>query len=196
VIHREVARLEQTVQAFLDFARLPSPQRSTCDMREIISQAIELVQARASQQGVEIDVDVPETAVPANVDRNQMCTVLVNLCLNALDAMLRGGRLQVALEHNRAGEISLTIVDTGPGILPEMVAKLFTPFASTKATGTGLGLSISQRIVEEHGGRINGANRPVGACFTIELPTGDDAGVDHARSQLAPPRALVHGHRT
>jgi signal transduction histidine kinase len=110
--------------------------------------------------------------------------------------MLQGGRLEVALEHDRAGEMRLTIADTGPGILPEMAGKLFTPFASTKATGTGLGLSISQRIVEEHGGRITGANRSVGACFTIELPTGDDAGVNVARSPLAPPRSLVHGTRT
>jgi signal transduction histidine kinase len=191
VIHREIARVEQTVQAFLDFARLPSPRRSTCDLREIITQALELVQARARQQEVEIDVHVPEAAVSANVDRSQLCTVLVNLCLNALDAMLKGGRLEVALEHSSAGGVRLTISDTGTGILPEMAVKLFTPFASSKPTGTGLGLSISRRIIEEHGGRITAANRPVGACFTIELPAGDPARMENGKARVPPPGAVV-----
>ncbi|HEY1860293.1 MAG TPA: ATP-binding protein, partial [Gemmataceae bacterium] len=195
VIHREVARLEQTVQGFLDFARLPTPQRSTCDLREIIAHAIELVRARANQQDVEIEVEVPESAVSANVDINQICTVLVNLCLNALDAMLQGGQLDVALVRVSGGRMRLTISDTGPGIHPEMAGKLFTPFSSSKATGTGLGLSISRRIIEEHGGRITGANRPVGACFTIELPAEDDASTDAARPPVSPPRALVAGNR-
>jgi two-component system, NtrC family, sensor histidine kinase HydH len=173
VIHREIGRLEQTVQGFLDFARLPTPRRSPCDLREAISQAIGLVGTRARQQRVELDVRYPDEPVVGSFDRGQLGTVLVNLLLNALDAMPRGGRLEVCLESSGAGEGRITVADSGSGIAAEMRERLFTPFSSTKATGTGLGLSISRRIVEEHGGRITADNRPEGgACFTILLPQG------------------------
>ncbi len=174
VIHGEVARLEQTVQQLLDFARPPAPQRSRCDLREVVGQALDLVRTRARQQEVETACRCPAVPVPAEVDRGQWHTVLVNLFLNALDAMPRGGRLEVALEAARDG-VCLRVSDTGSGIPPEMQGRLFTPFASSKPTGTGLGLSISRRIVEEHGGRLVAENRPGGgACFTITLPAGTE----------------------
>jgi two-component system sensor histidine kinase HydH len=171
VIHTEIVRLEQIVQSFLDFARLPLPRRSTVDLREVVGQALELIRARARQQGVEVLCRQPNQMVRAEVDRGQVCTVLVNLFLNALDAMPQGGRLEVMLETAPQAEIRIRVEDTGTGILPEMAERLFTPFASTKATGTGLGLSISRRIMEEHGGRITAANRSQGgASFTLVLP--------------------------
>jgi signal transduction histidine kinase len=93
------------------------------------------------------------------------------LFLNALDVLPRGGRIEVDLMTPAPDEIRLSVCDNGPGIAPEVIGRLFTPFATTKATGTGLGLSICRRIVEEHDGSISGANRPGGgACFTIRLP--------------------------
>jgi signal transduction histidine kinase len=171
VIYREVGRLEQTVQSFLDFARPPAPKRSACDLCDLVNQAVDLVRARARQQGVIIDVQRPDEPVPVDVDPSQVTTVLVNIFLNALDAMPTGGRLDVALTVWRDGQLALTVADTGVGITPAMADRLFTPFASGKPTGTGLGLSISKRIVEEHGGRITATNRPEGgACFTVVLP--------------------------
>jgi signal transduction histidine kinase len=170
LVHREVLRLEQTLQGFLDFARPPSLQRSSCDLREVIAQAVDLVRARARQQQVGIDVICPGTPVQAHVDGTQLGTVLVNLLLNALDAMPREGRLGIRLETVRTGA-RLTVIDTGPGIAPEIAPRLFTPFASTKPTGSGLGLSISRRIVEDHGGTLTAANRSEGgARFTVTLP--------------------------
>ncbi len=170
VIHAEVKRLEVTVQGFLDFARPPRLQRAACDLRAVVAQSVELVRARARQQGVDVDVSQPETALTADVDRGQICTVLVNLFLNALDAMPRGGRLEVCAEATAEGAV-LRVTDTGPGIAAAVATRLFTPFVSTKPTGTGLGLSISRRILVEHGGDIRADNRAEGgAVFTITLP--------------------------
>lgn len=185
VIHAEVARLEQTVQGFLDFARPPTPQRSLVDWRKVVALAVDLVRARARQQGVsiviqarnergELGADEPATGY---ADPAQLRTVLVNLLLNALDAMPHGGSLWIEVEASEAGQARIAVSDTGPGIAPEIAGRLFTPFASTKPTGTGLGLCISQRIVEEHGGRISADRRPGGgARFTIALPQGPMVG--------------------
>jgi signal transduction histidine kinase len=171
VIHGEIARLEQTVQGFLDFARPPTLHRSPVALRDVIAQAVELVRVRARQQGVETVVRPEDDVPPMRVDRSQLCNVLVNLFLNALDAMPSGGRLEVDLESAPAGRVRITVADTGTGIPTEILKRLFTPFASSKPTGTGLGLSISRRIIEEHGGWITGQNRPEGgAVFIITLP--------------------------
>lgn len=170
IIHAEIVRLENTVQGFLDFARLPKPQRTQCDLREIISQSVDLIRARAKQQKIQLEVKQPEYPVMSSVDRGQFCTVLVNLCINAVDAMPHGGKLEIELDVKSGKEIVLSISDTGSGIAAELEDRLFTPFASTKPTGTGLGLSISRRIIDEHDGSIEAANLPDGgACFTIRL---------------------------
>ncbi len=180
VIHGEVVRLEQTVQGFLDFARPPALRRGTWDLRDVVTRAVELVRARARQQGVQVEVHGGDAPVHADVDGGQLTTVLVNLFLNALDAMPHGGRLEVTLDHG-ADDIRLEVADTGPGIAPEVLERLFTPFTSTRPTGTGLGLSISRRVVEEHGGRIGAANRPEGgACFSIALPAKEVVHADAA----------------
>lgn len=172
VICREVKRLEQTVQQFLNFARLPAPQIAPCDLREVIRQAWELVRVRANQQQVEPAFDLPDKPVMVSADAGQIVTVLVNLFLNALDAMGSAGRLEVHLAPAENGTVRLEVCDSGPGIPTEIHDKLFQPFATNKPHGTGLGLYLTARILEEHGGTIGANNRPEGgACFTIRLPT-------------------------
>src|SRR5207244_3396657 len=101
---------------------------------------------------------------------HQVKTLVLNLLLNALDAMPKGGALHVRLERDDAG-VRFAVADTGPGIAPEIAPRLFTPFASTKPTGTGLGLSICRRIAVEHGGEIAGRNRPEGGAeLEVVLP--------------------------
>ena len=172
IIHREIARLEHTVQGFLDFARLPAPRRGLRDLREIVARSCDLTRARAERQNVEVVVHTPDHPVVGYVDEGQFGTVLVNLLLNALDAMPHGGRLGVELESVEGGGARLTVTDTGAGIAAEIAGRLFTPFATTKAAGTGLGLSLSSRILKEHGGEITAGNRPGGgAAFAVVLPS-------------------------
>jgi signal transduction histidine kinase len=184
VIHGEVLRLEQRVQNFLDFARPPALQRSAHDLRSLLEQALELVRARARQQTVQVQVRCPDVPVFALVDCEKLRTVIMNLLLNALDAMPRGGDLTVVLQQAPEAGIALTVADTGRGIAPEITEHLFEPFASTKPTGSGLGLSICKRVVEEHGGTITGANQSnAGACFTVCLPAlAPEDTADGARS--------------
>lgn len=171
VIYREVKKLEQTVQQFLNFARLPAPQIAPCDLRDIIRQSWEAVQVKARQQRVEPAFVLPEHPVVVSADAGQLNTVLVNLFLNALDAIGTNGRLEVHLSPEDHGNVRLRVCDTGPGIPPEIQEKLFQPFATNKPHGTGLGLFLSGRILNEHGGDISAINRAEGgACFTITLP--------------------------
>jgi signal transduction histidine kinase len=171
IIHGEITRLERTVQNFLDFARLPTPRLAGCDIRDIVTEALKLIEARARQQGVTLTADLPGYSVCAHVDREQLRTVFVNLFLNALDAMPQSGRLSVRLDNGTSKDIRVVVEDTGPGIAAELGDRLFTPFTSTKPTGTGLGLSLSRRIVEEHGGSLSATNLAKGgASFTVSLP--------------------------
>jgi signal transduction histidine kinase len=170
VIRGEIVRIEETVEHFLSFARLPAPNRQVCDLRDALGPSLDLMRARARRQQVELFVSMPAGPVPVDLDASQFHQVLLNLLMNALDAMPQGGR--VLLSVAIAGKFArLSVLDTGTGISPEMQARLFTPFASGKPTGTGLGLSLARRIIEEHGGTIRGENHPDGgACFTIVLP--------------------------
>jgi signal transduction histidine kinase len=178
IIHGEIGRLEQTVQNFLDFARPPAPLYAPCDLREVVRQALEPVHARIKQQQVLLTLKLPERPVIAQVDRNQLATVLVNLVINALDAMPGGGKLEMELHSEGANTACIRIIDTGSGIAADMIDRLFEPFASSKPTGTGLGLSICRRVIEEHEGSITAANRQAGgACFSIRLPLLEAAHV-------------------
>ncbi|MCI0641220.1 MAG: ATP-binding protein [Gemmataceae bacterium] len=171
VMHGEILRLEQTVQSFLDFARPPALQKVASDIRYIVHQAVELTKVRARQQNVGVEVRLPEREVLAPVDKSQLGTVLVNLLINALDAMPSGGSLRVELAPEGSDGFRLHVADTGGGLAPAILDKLFSPFVSTKPTGSGLGLSICRRIMEEHGGAIQADNQPDGgACFTLVLP--------------------------
>ena len=173
VIHGEIGRLEQTVTGLLDFARPGALRREVTNVSGVAAAAVELVAGRAALQKVRVELDTPADPVPANVDAAQLKGVLVNLLLNALDALPGGGRVSVAVAAGDAGGVRLTVTDTGPGIAPAILGKLFEPFASTKDTGTGLGLNVCRRVVRDHGGEIRGENRPGGgAAFTIDLPGG------------------------
>src|SRR5262249_6882784 len=111
MIHREVKRLEQTVQSFLDFARMPTPSVAPNDMRDVIDRAWRLVESRAKKQQVALSVMVPKEPVIARVDADQMTTVLVNLLLNAVDALGSGGTIEARLTRDDGGSIILSIAD-------------------------------------------------------------------------------------
>ncbi len=177
VIYDEIGQLEHTVQTLLDYARPPQLVRQPTDLRKVVQQALDLLRGRAQQQHVLVETRLPEAPVVAAVDANQMRGVLLNLLLNALDALPQGGRVEIELCGGP--EVRLRVVDDGPGIAPAVAERLFTPFATTKPTGNGLGLSICHRVLEQHGGSISARNRPSGGAeFTLTLPSSPQEAAD------------------
>jgi signal transduction histidine kinase len=172
VIEREVRRMERSLQTFLDFARPPKPVREPTDLAAVVEHTLGLVRGRAAQQRVGMTFTPPPGGVRYVGDPEQLQQVLVNLVLNALDAMPAGGTLEVRLAAHPDGRAEVAVLDTGTGIADAVAPKLFQPFVSGKETGLGLGLVTSRRIVEDHGGTVGGANRTDGrgAVFTVRLP--------------------------
>lgn len=221
VMNEEIGRMETSLQAFLDFARPPQLEKTVFDMRTLCGQTLELVAARAEQQEVQLHKQFPDVAVMVYADARQFRQVMLNLVLNALDALPNGGQLEILIEirpedsftsrmsaesvqlaefaltptksrmpskidppgtftqtstpHPNTDRVQegwcvVTVRDTGIGMPPELVDRIFEPFVTTKETGHGLGLSTCRRVVQAHGGVITAANRPEGgAVFTIHL---------------------------
>src|SRR5262249_31967998 len=145
------------------------------DISSVVSQTLTLLSGRADRQDVKILSELPEGAVTVVADQGHVRQLLLNLLINALDAVPGGGRIWLRLERSpesadgtadvpgsrRAAEpwLVLHIGDNGPGLPAALSDRIFEPFTSTKQNGTGLGLSICKRIVDAHGGTITAANR-------------------------------------
>jgi signal transduction histidine kinase len=171
VIEHEIRRMERTLQTFLDFARPPQPDRRRQEVGPIVERVLALVGGRARKQKVDIKLQQHEPAAQAEVDGDQIQQLLLNLVLNALDAMPHGGTLEVEANSPRDGHLEIAVRDTGHGISPQILPKVFETFVSSKETGVGLGLPLSRRIAEDHGGTLTAYNLPLeGACFVLRLP--------------------------
>ncbi len=164
----EVARISNIVGEFTRFARLPAPQPAPFNAEEAVRGVVSLHAAA----GAPIDFEA-EPCPELNADRDQLVQVVTNLVQNAQQALAgqANGRVTVRLGREQ-DKLVLSVSDNGPGIAPEMRARLFEPYATTKAEGTGLGLAIVQRIVVEHGGEISAgdAGDRGGASFVVKLP--------------------------
>jgi two-component system sensor histidine kinase HydH len=170
VIETEIRRIETSLKIFLDFTRPPKLERRTVRLWDLLQEVVGLVRGRTEMQKVEVTLTFEDESVVVVADREQLRQVLVNLLLNSLDALPRGGRIEVTV-RSVADSIEICVSDSGAGIAAEMLPRLFDPFASNKETGLGLGLVISKRIIEDHGGSISGENRPSGgAAFVVHLP--------------------------
>lgn len=171
VLVEEIDRLERTIQAFLDFARPPRTEARPFPADAVVRETLELTAARAEQQKTRAVADFPTGPVEADADPVLFRQLVLNLVLNALDAVGRGGQVRVRLSRDPGGWVVLEVADTGPGLPAALGDRIFDPFVSTKETGTGLGLSICKRAAEAHGGTIGAANRAGGgAVFSVRLP--------------------------
>jgi signal transduction histidine kinase len=175
VIAGEIRHIDTIVQNFLEFSRPPRLRMQTLSPSTVVDAALRLLDQRLRSYGVSVRLDRPGPLPAAQADPEQLKEVLVNLVVNACEAMPGGGEVVIEERVDRAPEgrthAVIRVRDTGPGIPPHVGEKVFDPFFSTKEHGTGLGLSIARRIITEHGGRLEAASAPSGgAAFLISLP--------------------------
>jgi signal transduction histidine kinase/ActR/RegA family two-component response regulator len=195
-IRDSVFEASRIIRQLLQLSKPEAAEHVPCDLREIVQQALTLVRLRLKEAGVPVVTQLPDTPVPVKADAAQIKQVLVNLVWNAIDAM-RGGRdPQLTLRLSTgAGKATLSCIDRGAGIDPELQERIFDPFFTTKdsAQGTGLGLSVSLSIVRQHGGDLRVTSRPgEGAAFHVVLPLTTAApGPAPAAPDTQGPRVLV-----
>jgi two-component system sensor histidine kinase AtoS len=170
IAERELQRLGRIVGQMLNFSRPPSADYRPIQVADIIRYALSLTESQLLRSGISVDVSVADSLPAVRGSPDQLVQVLLNLILNAEEAMPGGGLLRLSarlVDQN----IELTVTDDGPGFAPEALSQLFQPFHTTKEEGTGLGLSVSHSIIQQHGGTISASNVPGGgAAVTIKLP--------------------------
>ena len=174
IIAAQIERIAETVRRVLTFARSPEPQRRPAALAEVVQQVADFLRREVAGQGVRLEVDARD-APKATLDPNQLQQVLVNVLMNALEATPRGGaiRLEARADPADPAWAVLTVADTGTGIPPEVLPRVFEPFVSTKGSGrgTGLGLAISRDLVRAHGGDMGITSASgQGTTVTIRLP--------------------------
>lgn len=155
----EVHRLEGLVSSLLDYGRPSDPHVTTTDVAALIERSIDLVQAESARCAVAVILESVDPELPEiQADGHQVIQVLVNLLLNAIQASPADGQVRVRAAQDANGPtgatVSITILDDGPGIDPEELRRIFTPFFTTRRDGTGLGLPVARKIAEAHGGGL------------------------------------------
>jgi two-component system sensor histidine kinase HydH len=172
IIHGELHRLENIVKHFLSLAGPSSLDLHPVEVAKVICHVCELLRPEAAARGIEIVMKLPEGLPPVGADSVQLTQALVNLVINAIQAVEHDGRVEVnAGTEKRAETLTIEVRDTGPGIAAGEQSAIFEPFYTTKGEGSGLGLWIVQQIITAHGGAVEASNAAGGgAVFAVHLP--------------------------
>jgi signal transduction histidine kinase len=181
-LRQEVRRIEKTLNDLLVYARPKPPQFGFADLKETVARTLQLARQQTGAKKLDFSIQIPSALPPFRVDSEQLHQVLLNLVLNGIQAIESAGKIgiEAVVRHaggtDRSGTIEISVSDTGPGIAPEQVDRIFRPFYTTKRGGTGLGLSLCRRIIAAHGGTLT-LDREVsqGSRFTIRLPLSEVA---------------------
>ncbi len=175
---KELDRIEQFTTDLLQFSGPKSIQMVEQDLTPIIEKVLDNLELQFAEAGVGVKRDFAPELPPIAIDPDALQQVFLNLALNAVESMPRGGQLRVTTSSRRYRSrwaVEVAFHDTGSGIPPDVLDKIFDPFFTTKSSGTGLGLSISLQIVREHGGRINVRNRSQGgSTFRLSFPVRNE----------------------
>jgi PAS domain S-box-containing protein len=171
-------RAGDIVDRIRDQVKKAPPRKARCDLNEAISEVIVLARSAIVKNGVSVQTRFAEGLLPVDGDRVQLQQVVLNLILNAVEAMstveMGPRELLISTEQTRPGGVLVSLRDSGPGIDPDHLDRLFEAFYTTKSSGVGIGLSICRSIIDAHGGRLwADANAPRGAVFQFTLPGAD-----------------------
>ncbi|MFL5329385.1 MAG: two-component system sensor histidine kinase NtrB [Gemmataceae bacterium] len=169
-LQAECTRLLDISNDFLRFARIKDLDRKSTSLGEVMDEMLDFFGPTAKQANITIKSYVPADLPCVPLDVEQFKQAILNLLLNTEQAMASGGELTILAACDSNG-VRVELIDTGPGIAPETLAKVFKPFFTTKAGGNGLGLPITRKIVEAHGGRLDVQSElGKGTKFTLWLP--------------------------
>jgi two-component system sensor histidine kinase HydH len=175
VMVQEVDRLNRAITELLELSRPTQIKRESSDVQLLISRSIQLIQQDAANKGIAIETDTADGMQPAWVDADRLTQCLLNLYLNAIQAMEGGGKLSVTGKADEADRLQIVVRDTGGGIPADQRGKIFDPYFTTKSKGTGLGLAIVEKIIEAHGGRIDvNSTEGIGTAISLIVPCRPD----------------------
>jgi signal transduction histidine kinase len=179
--------MEQLLNNFLTFARPASDELECVNPAELIREVLDFEQLDLDRFGIRVELDL-EDSLELFVDRGKLKRALLNIVVNATQAMPKGGRLRVECGRER-GEVRIRVEDNGEGIPPDVLPRVFESYFTTKSQGSGLGLAIVRRTVEDFGGRVSCSSAlGKGTTISIFLPAGGERPLksDHRISQTAP----------
>ena len=173
---QEVERLDRVIGQLLEFARPSTLKIKPIRVTDLIRHSLKLIEGDARTKGVEVKTDIPANLPRALMDADRMNQVLLNLYLNAIQAMDGGGVLQVTVSRDDSRKLTtITVSDNGRGIEAADQERIFDPYFTTKSDGTGLGLAIVHKILDAHGGSIKvRSQKGAGTTVTMTLPDGEE----------------------
>lgn len=171
----EVARINRHITDFLKYSRPTKLELQQVDLRTEAEDALRIVEARAEESGIKTSIVQKESLPAIQADRESLRSVLTNLVINGVESINgEGGSLSITLSKGPNDSVKVEVADSGCGIAPDNIAKVFEPYFSTKETGTGLGLAIVKKAIDDHGGTINVTSKEgQGTTFTVTLPTNE-----------------------
>jgi signal transduction histidine kinase len=171
VVQSECRRLESLLDDFLRFTRADNPELLAGNVNNEIRDIIEFFRLKAEESGIEVIAYLASDLPSVLLDRGLFHQAMINLLLNAIQAMPNGGQLMISTRSG-GNEIVIDLIDTGVGMDAKVLANLYAAFYSTKKGGSGLGLATTQRIIKAHGGTISVQSEPnFGTKFTIMIPS-------------------------
>ena len=189
-LRQEVRRIEKVLNDMLAYAKPKPSQFGRADLKETFARTLQLARQQIGLKNVEFSVQIPPDLPAFRMDSEQLHQVLLNLVLNGVQAIEREGKVTIAAKVDAAGGpgqgdlVEISVSDTGAGIPPESLERIFRPFYTTKRGGTGLGLSLCRRIIRQHGGTLTAESKlGKGSRFIIRLPMR--AAVEESREVYA-----------
>ena len=192
ILAGEMQRLDRVVQTLADFTRPMELHLREYDLRKVIAAVVELTATEMSENNVRVEPQLAARPIMVWVDADLIRQALLNLLLNAMQAMPRGGLVQIALRREGQNAV-VDVIDEGEGIPPELLPRIFDLYFTTKTTGSGIGLAMTYRILQMHGGALEVRSRtdphlesvPAGTAFTLRLPLMPTRGSDQGIAERA-----------
>jgi two-component system, LuxR family, sensor kinase FixL len=175
-VRQQTFRAGEVIRRLRDHVAKRNTMRVREDINGVIKEAVELGLVGTRHQGIQTSIELDDTVGTALIDRIQIGQVIINLVRNAIEAMEQSDRRELNVSTRLIdGAVEVLVVDSGPGVAPEVADRLFQPFVTSKAAGLGLGLSICREIIQAHGGQLTASPGAAGGTvFTIKLQTGGE----------------------